>query len=247
MTAGYPQELYAPAQAGVLAQGDFCLSFVHQLRTNRDAPGPAGEEEMAEKVPHFGPYEDHEFVFGADAAEARKLVLRVWPCWAMVLFQSCELDHQDPADSRVVVAPVAFASKWPGDHWGPIRTGAKAGYLYLPPLDRDTQGRVKARGWPVDTRAAVCLASATAVSHKVLGQAKFGLSQDMTMVAQQRLVDFFSIRNWSRTEHAHILEGKRVVGVRRTSETWRGPGALFKVALAGDEDDEMSVGIVLQP
>jgi hypothetical protein len=28
---------------------------------------------------------------------------------------------------------------------------------------------------------------------------------------------------------------------------FRGPGALFKVMLAGDVDDEMSVGIVLQP
>jgi hypothetical protein len=165
----------------------------------------------------------------------------------MVLFQSCELDHRDPADSRVMVAPVAFQSKWPGDHWGTIRDGSKAGYLYLPPMDRNTQGRAKARGWPVDTPAAVCLASATAVSHKVLGQARFGLSQDMTMVAQQRLVDFFSIRNWSRTAHADILEGKRIVGVRRTSEVFRGPGTLFKVALTGHEDDEMSVGIILRP
>jgi hypothetical protein len=146
-----------------------------------------------------------------------------------------------------MVAPVAFRTKWPGDHWGPIRDGGKAGYLYLPPMDRNTQGRVKARGWPTDTPAAVCLASATAVSYRVLGPAKFGLSQDMTMLAQQRLVDFFSIRNWSRTEHADILEGKRVVGVRRTSEVFRGPGTLFKLALAGGDDDELSVGIVLQP
>ena len=85
------------------------------------------------------------------------------------------------------------------------------------------------------------------MSHKVLGQVKFGLSQDMTMVAQQRLVTFFSIRNWSRTEHADLLEGKRVVSVQRTSEVFRGPGALFKVMLAGDADDEMTVGIMLQP
>jgi len=215
VTSGYPQELYAPAQAGALAQGDFCLAFVHQLRTRKDAHGPGDEEQMTEKVPYLGPYEDHEFVFGANSAAQRNLVLRVWPCWTMVLLQSCELDHQDQVDSRVVVAPVAFQTKWPGDHWGAIRESGKAGYLYLPPMDRNTYGLVKARGWPTDTPAAVCLASATAVSHKVLGPAKFGLSQDMTMVAHQRLVDFFSIRNWSRTEHSDILEGKRVVGVRR--------------------------------
>lgn len=247
MTAGYPQELYAPAQAGALAQGDLCLSFVHQLRTAKDAPGPGDETEMAAKVPYLGHFEDHDIVFGADSGQPRKLVLRIWPCWAMVLFQSYELDHQDRADSRVVVAPVVFRSKWPGDHWGAVRDGSMAGYLYLPEMDRNTQGRVKARGWPTDTDAAVCLASASAVSHKVLGPAKFGLSQDMTMVAQQRLVTFFSIRNWSRTEHADILEGKRVIGVQRTSEVFRGPGALFKVMLAGEVDDEMSVGIVLQP
>ncbi len=39
---------------------------------------------------------------------------------------------------------------------------------------------------------AVCLASTSAVSHKVLGPAKFGLSKDMTLLAQQRLVTFFS-------------------------------------------------------
>lgn len=246
MTAGYPQDLYAPAQAGALAQGDLCLSFVHQLRTTKDAAGPGDEDHMAEKVPCLGPYEDHDIVFGADSGQPRKLVLRIWPCWVMVLFQSCELDHQDPVDSRVVVAPVVFRPKWPGDHWGAIRDGGKAGYLFLPGMDRNTQGRVKARGWPPDTGAAVCLASASAVSHRVLGPAKFGLSQDMTMVAQQRLVTFFSIRNWSRTEHADILEGKRVVGVARTSEAFRGPGALFKVMLA-DHADEMTVGIVLQP
>lgn len=247
MTVGYPQDLYAPAQAGALAQGDLCVTFVHQLRTPKDAPGPGDEQHMAEKVPYLGPYEDHDIVFGQRTGQPRKLVLRIWPCWAMVLFQSCELDHQDPADSRVIVAPVVFRSKWPGDHWGAIRDGAKAGYLYLPEMDRNTQGRVKARGWPLDTDATVCLASASAVSHRVLGPAKFGLSHDMTMVAQQRLVTFFSIRNWSRTEHADILEGKRVVGVQRTSEVYRGPGALFKVMLAGEAGDEMTVGIVLQP
>jgi hypothetical protein len=247
VTVGYPQDLYAPAKAGALAQGDLCIAFVHQLRTAKDALGPGDEKHMTEKVPYLGPYEDHEIAFGQSTGQPRKLVLRIWPCWAMVLFQSCELDHQDPADSRVVVAPVVFRSKWPGNHWGAIRDGSKAGYLYLPGMDRNVQGRVKARGWPADIDAAVCLASASAVSHRVLGPAKFGLSQDMTMVAQQRLVTFFSIRNWSRTEHADIIEGKRVVGVHRTSEIYRGPGALFKVALAGDTDDEMTVGIVLQP
>lgn len=251
MTAGYPQDIYAPAQAGALAQGDLCLAFVHQLRTGKDAVGPGDEEDMAEKVPYFGPYEDHDIAFGADTGQPRRLVLRIWPCWAMVLFQSCELDHQDPDDSRVLVAPVVFRTKWPGDHWGPIRDGAMAGYLYLPGMYRNTQGRVKAHGWPRETDGAVCLASTSAVSHKVLGPAKFGLSQDMTLLAQQRLVTFFSIRNWSRTEHADILEGKRVVAVQRTSEVFRGPGPLFKLMLAdlmlADPDDEMTVGIVLQP
>jgi len=245
VSTGYPQDIYAPAQAGALGQGDFCVTFVHQLRTTKDAPGPGDEEQMAAKVPYLGPYEDHDIVFGSGSPQPRKLVLRIWPCWAMVLFQSCELDHQDPADSRVVIAPVVFRPKWPGDHWGAIRDGSMAGYLYLPSMDRSTQGQVKARGWPVDTDAAVCLASASAASHKVTGATKFGLSQDMTMLAQQRLVTFFSIRNWSRTEHADILEGKRVVGVRRTSEVFRGPGALFKVMLA-EGDDEMTVGIVLR-
>lgn len=246
MALGYPQHLYSPAQAGTLAQGDLCVAFVHQLRTAKDVAGPGDEEHMAEKVPYLGPYEDHDIVFGAQAAQPRKLVVRIWPCWAMVLFQSCELDHQDSADSRVVVAPVVFKPKWPGDHWGSIRDGSKAGYLYMPAMDRNTQGRVTARGWPPDTDAAVCLASASAVSHRVLGAAKFGLSPDMTMVAQQRLVSFFSIRDWSRTEHPDILEGKRVVSVLRTSEVYRGPGALFKVMLT-DNDDEMTVGIVLRP
>jgi hypothetical protein len=35
--------------------------------------------------------------------------------------------------------------------------------------------------------------------------------------------------------------------VQRTSEVFRGPGAVVKVMLAGDADDEMSVGMVLQP
>ncbi len=94
------------------------------------------DEDMAEKVPYFGPYEDHDIAFGADTGQPRRLVLRIWPCWAMVLIQSCELDHQDPDDSRVLVAPVVFRTKWPGDHWGPIRDGAKAGYLYLERLPR---------------------------------------------------------------------------------------------------------------
>ena len=246
MTSGYPQDIYAPTQASALAQGDFCLTFVHQLRTGNDVPGPGDEEHMAAKVPYFGPYEDHDVVFGSHAPQPRKLVLRIWPCWAMVLFQSCELDHQDSDDSRVVVAPVAFRSKWPGDHWGAIHDGSMAGHLYLPSMDRSTQARIKARGWPPDTDAAVCLASASAASHRVVGVPRFGLGQGMTMLSQQRLVTFFSIRNWSRTEHADILEGKRVVGVRRTSEVFRGPGALFKVMLA-DDDDEMTVGIVLRP
>lgn len=246
--AGYPQQIWSPARPE-LRQGDLAVTFCHQLRAAKNDPeGPGPADAATEKIPYFGDYQDIPVTYG-QAPDNRNLVLRVWPCWAMVLFQSCELDHQEEDDSRVLVAPIVFEPKWPGDHWGPIRDGQRAGYLYLPPMESTELPALKARGWPTDTHAAVALASASVISKRLLTpKGRFSLSPHMTMVAQHRLVSFFSMRNWSRSEHADIMEGMKVVGVRRTSEVHPGPGPLFKVVLEGDDDsDEMNVDIVLAP
>ncbi len=241
----YPSRLYRPADASSrLRQGDLALGHFHQLRTAADVDRPGPAESASAKVPYFREYEDVEVAIGA-----RSLVLRVWTGWVMVVAQSCEFQNADPNDSRLLVAPVVFRPSWDGDHWPQIINGTRPAYLFLSPMPPDQRGGCgkAARAWP-DAEAAACLANTTLVTPGTLIKAsRFSISREMQHVLQQRLVTFWSVREWMRERHVEkALIGKRIARVEKTDEYADGPAKLYKVFLENGDDDEATFGIIVK-
>ena len=237
--AGYPRAVYTSA-AGRLRQGDLFWSYAVQLRLEDDPPGPGSNEIDSDKIPWVGPFED-----SAIAALDHKFQVRVWGCWVMAVTQSCDLDYQDERDSRMAVAPVVFRSKWQGKQWEQILPGNVPGFLYLPSMSKEEKAKVGAPGWPVDEGAAVVLGSTCLISRQIAGKPKFGLSNEMRALLQERLVVYSSVRNWTTSGQFERLKGKRIEFIQATDEKFDGPGRLFKVTLGNGDEDEATVGLVL--
>jgi hypothetical protein len=226
-----------------LRQGDLLVGYHHQLRTPEDeqgaAAGAATSATSITEMPGLGEHQDREL----DLSGTR-LILRVWHGWMMVLEQSCEIEHKDAHDSRLLVAPIVFRNDWPGPHWNHIRQSNTPGMFFLPPIDEDTRSRFQAHGWRAETDAAVVLESTTCVSRRLAPGAVFGLDPQMRAMLQQRLVDFWSVRGWMRSKHRNTILGRRITEISQTYEQYPGPGRLHKVALDGDE--EITVGFVFR-
>jgi hypothetical protein len=173
-----------------LRQGDLLIGYYHQLRTLNDEQGSAASTTASTKLPVLGDYQDREI----DLPGAQ-LTVRVWHGWTMVLEQSCEIEHKDANDSRLLVAPVVFRHDWNGPHWNNIREGAIPGMFFLPPIDEDTKSRYQADGWPTDTDAAVVLENTTCVSRRLVPSATFGLDPQMRTTLQAKLADFWTVRS----------------------------------------------------
>jgi hypothetical protein len=227
-----------------LRQGDLLVGYYHQLRTPDDEQGPAtratASATSTTKLPVLGDHQDREIDLGGT-----RLILRVWHGWVMVLEQSCEIEHKDADDSRLLVAPIVFRHEWQGPHWNHIRAGSPPGMFFLPPIDEDTRSRYQAGGWPTDTDAAVVLESTTCVSRRLAPGAVFGLDSQMRTALQAKLADFWTVRSWMRAKHRDTILGRRITEISQTYEQFPGPGRLHKVALDGDE--EITVGFVLRP
>jgi hypothetical protein len=230
--------------ANQLRQGDLLVGYYHQLRATGDEEGPAPASETSPKLPVLLDYQDRQVELSG-----AQLTVRVWHGWMTVVEQSCEIAQKAGEDSRMLVAPVVFRSKWNGAHWNQIRAGAVPSMFFLPPADESTKSRFQARGWPAHTDAAVVLESTTCVSRQLVPSAVFGLSGDMRAALQAQLVDFWSVRGWMRSKWAGTLEGKRISHVQGTYEQFLGPGRLHKIALEDDAgaEDEVTVGLVFAP
>lgn len=243
----YPPQLYRAKDSTSLRQGDLCFAYFQQLRTPKDAAGPGDEAVEGRDVPFFGPSTDHPFKLAE-----RNLVLRVWPSWVMVLNQGCDLERQDENDARLIVAPVVFRSKWPGDErWRQIRSGSAPGYLFLPlPREGDLSRTGKLKGWPPGVEAAVAFSSTTTISRMVAGAPAFGLSLEMQHLLQQRIVTFFSVRDWKAAKQREEIIGKQVRAISETDEKPDGPAKLYKVHLADpgglSGDDEITVAMLFR-
>src|SRR5262249_4742360 len=151
---------YRGALAGTYRPGDICWAFAHQLRTPKDKPA-ANERVESEKLAHLGDPQVTEIRIGD-----RRLELLVWTCWVMVVTQSCEIEHRDPTDSRLLVAPIALRSEWDGPQWDRIRSGRAPGFVFLPPPTRQERSECRGgiRAWPLGVEAAVVLGSTTLAS-----------------------------------------------------------------------------------
>ena len=243
----YPPRLYRAKALGRYRQGDLCLAYFHQLRTPNDAPGPGAEDVTGRNLPFFGEATDHPFKL-----EKRNLELRVWTGWVMILNQGCDLERLDDNDSRLIIAPVVFKTKWPGDvRWSQIRDGAAPGYMFLPAMreaDRNRTGSPK--GWPQGVEAAAVLSSTTTIGRRVAGEPAFGLSSEMQHLLQQRLVSFFSVRDWKAAKQRKEILGKQILEISETDERTDGPAKLYKIHLADPGadtgDDEITVGVLFQ-
>lgn len=234
-------------KAKQLRQGDLLIGYHHQLRTPEDeqgrAMGAAASATSIAKLPDLGEHQDRELDLGGT-----RLIVRVWHGWTMVLEQSCEIEHKDPDDSRLLVAPIVFRNDWPGPHWNHIREGNVPGLFFLPPIDEDTRGRYQAGGWPTNTDAAVVLESTTCVSRRLAPSAVFGLDPQMRTALQAKLADFWSVRGWMRSKHRDTILGRRITEISQTYEQFPGPGRLHKISLDDDSDgDEITVGFVFAP
>lgn len=241
--AGLPRRIWSRPLGGRLRQGDLVWTHVAQLRAEGSPAGPGGaaQDGYGDKTPYLGEPAD------IPLAEAPGLVLRTWFCWAMVLEQTCEITWKEKVDSRLLVAPVAFADKWQGsEHWSRIRQGTLLGFVYLPAMDAQTRKRLKVgEGWPLEVEAAVCLGSTTVTSTELMGEPVFGLHSDTRHYLQERLVRFWSVRGWKGAGQAQELVGKRITAVSETDESHPGEGKLFKLALENGEEDEATVGLIL--
>lgn len=174
------------------------------------------------------------------------LDVRVWECWVMILTQGCDLEHPDPNDSRLLVAPVVFEPKWRGKHWARILRGDVPGFLYLPSMSAEEKDRAGAKGWPADEEAAVVLGSACVISRGASRPPAFGLSPDMRALLQERLVVYWSVRNWTTPKQFELLKGKRISYIQDTEEKFSSPGRLYKLTLTNGEEDEATVGLILR-
>ncbi len=239
--AGYPRRPYSQPERGRLRQGDLFWAYATQLRTKDDLPGPGPDNIDSDQIAPYGKFLD----VGIDAFE-KQFQLRVWACWVMVLTQGCDLDHPDPQDSRLLVAPIVFSAKWQGKHWSRILAGDVPGFLYLPSMSVDEKNRAGAGGWPEDEEAAVVLSSACVISREIARRPVFGLSPEMRALLQERMVVFWSVRNWTTPSQFEKLKGKRIVEIHDTEEKALGPGRLYKLTLANGEEDEATVGLVLR-
>ncbi len=164
----------------------------------------------------------------------------------MLLTSTCELDYIDDADSRLIVAPVVFRQTWEGSHWDQIRRGERPAYLFLPPMAETLQTQIGAEGWITGMEAAVVLASATLVSREVAGPSRFSLTSEWRHALQERLVKFFSVRDWKSADQFNQLLHKRIAALSETDEPLPENGRLFKMALENGQDDEAAVGLVLR-
>jgi hypothetical protein len=240
---GYPSRRYRAASTGKYRQGDICYGFVHQLRAPKDSPA-ADVEIESEKIPFLGQPRIEDIRVGE-----RRLQLVVWPTWMMVVAQSCEIEHADPQDTRLLAAPIVFRSQWDGPQWDRIRSGRAAGFLMLPPPSVDERSACggQIRAWPSGVEAAVALGSTTLASPRVAGAVAFGISLGMQHLLQAKLVDFWSVRGWKSFAQRDELVGKIIREISETAEVADGPHKLCKVTLDDGEDgDEIAAGVVLR-
>ncbi len=223
-----------------LRQGDLALAYYAQLRASNDRDGPGPGDAATARVPFLEDWEDRPIELSGT-----QLVARVWRGWVMVLEQSCELDHKHETDSRVLVAPVAFRDKWRGSFWRTIISGQTPGFIPLPAIAHEKSQQLTNGAWPPAVDAAVCLESTAAVSLTIVPGAYLGITGQMRAVVQQRLVTFWSVRDWKSYKQRDELVGASIEAVDETGEQFIGPGRLHKVHLTTKHGaDEITVGIV---
>lgn len=241
--ARYPTEIYLPPIKRLL-QGDIVLGFHHQLRSpggERIAPGP--EDYKSAGIPYFGEAQDFEINAVLPNGSSKKLIVRLWHGAFLVLHQNCEVEQCDEQDSRLRVAPIVFASRWPDGPWEQIRRGRVPGYLYLPDLTTEERSAVGYEGdWG---EAAVVFPSATLSSKALAGKTNkiFRLSSAMIPLLQEAQVRADSVRGWASVEDKDQWLGRRVIAVDETMETVTDTVRLAKVFLE-DEHGEIEEATV---
>jgi hypothetical protein len=112
-------------------------------------------------------------------------------------------------------------------------------------MSQEEKVRIGAPGWPADEESAVVLSSPCVISRRIAGKPKFGLSNGMRALLQERLVVNSSVRNWTTPGQFARLKGKRIEYIQATDEKFDGPGRLFKLTLGNGEEDEATVGLIL--
>jgi hypothetical protein len=247
MTLTYPSQVYRRSSRAKIAQGDIATAEFHQLRArSSERSGPGAPESASSRLPYFGQPTDYEIPITLLTGKVEIRRLRVWSGWTMVLHQACELEFQDPNDSRLIIAPITSSALWPEAPWDFLRTNKIPGFFYLPSLSQEEGATLGiGSGWP---ESVVCLAGATLSTVTLIKPRRMlSLSSASLPALQDAITRFFSVRGFANSGAVRAAKGKRLTDVVETNQTVPGPSKLVKLYFGenghetDDQDDEVTL------
>jgi hypothetical protein len=247
MSRRYPARAYRRPSKQRLRQGDIAIAEFHQLRARSgDRPGPAGPDLAAPNLPFLGDPADFEVnVPQPDGSEGIR-VLRVWSGFVIVLHQNCEIEFAHADDSRLLIAPIITAERWPAGSWKYLRENTIPGYFYLPGLaEAEAKDLGLPRAWPEGVAA---LASSTLSSIGLIKpRRQISLTPEMLPHLHDCIARFYAVRGFAGMHELEGIIGKRIVRVEDTNQTATPPSRLMKIYFGesteqpDDRDDELTV------
>jgi hypothetical protein len=170
----------------------------------------------------------------------------VWSGFVIVLHQNCEIEFAHADDSRLLIAPIVTAERWPAGSWKYLRENTIPGYFYLPaPTEADAKDLGLPRAWPEGVAA---LASSTLSSIGLIKpRRQISLTSEMLPHLHDCIARFYAVRGFAGVPELSGIVGKRIVRVEDANQTVAGLSRLMKVYFGengsepDEKDDELTV------